>query len=545
MFAFNRMRNNPMEHDPNKFHPWTIVPENLEDMDAGKRGATYSQSDLPKLTKAKGRLICASITPIEKEFCGYFADDERHQPWMLESLLWATGITPAQGLWNWSRGESKEALKSMVRVFRNHGPFRRILQKLIMGYGFDRVSHMQSSDFDYWEEYQKEYEFYLNADGQTHQVDLEYKKDGQRQREFIKGRYFLAKTREQIKEIIEGDSNDIAILLTIEGSHVYSIDPHLRRVPDDVLFERIESLKTQEHPIFFITFAHHFDNGLCGHAHSIPDGLSTITDQTPRMHEGFERDGDLGLRTARALLDLDEELEPLGGRRILLDIKHMSARTRSEYYNEIIRPYKQKHATWDADKQEKYPVIPIVGSHVCYSGVRTLDDMLANAKHETDHWHAPPFNAWNINLSDEDVRMTFETGGVLGLCFEQRIAGVGPKQKIAREQYAFLLLQHTLAIVDVIYQDERRPMDERKRAWDIVCLGTDYDGFIDPITPYPTVLSLDEWAGDLAHHLEAIKHTRSIAEIGVEELVEKIAWRNAYDFTLRHWPVREEPTTAE
>ncbi len=510
MYGFNRMRNDPaFENDESKFHPWYMLPENLKHMDAGKRGATYSQSDFPKCAKAGMRLMFALLT----------------------------GVTLITAAWKGIRHGKFAALTELTRILRNHAPVRRFLQTKVMRISAARVAYLQSSQFDYWEEYLKEYEFYKKSNGQRKRTSLQYSVGGQETQEDIEGCFHLIQEREQLTRLIESDTDEIAVILTIEGGHVLSMDPHRKRVPDDLLFERIEALKSQEHPVFFITFAHHFDNGLCGHAHSILDAAAALIDQTPRMHEGFAPERDLGFRAACALLAIDATCEPQEGRRILLDVKHMSAQTRRQYYDRIIRPYQALHATWDDDKQKRYPCIPVIVSHACYSGIQTLEAMEANVDKENDHWHVAPFYAWNINLCDEDIEVIFESRGLIGFCFEQRIAGIAPQQKLPLEHYADLLLSHLFAMVDVILLDERRPLEERIKIWDCICLGTDYDGFIDPLTAYPTVLSLDQMTEDLILRLTAHRHTRQIGAIGVEELVEKITWRNAYEFTKKHWPV--------
>ena len=78
------------------------------------------------------------------------------------------------------------------------------------------------------------------------------------------------------------------------------------------------------------------------------------------------------------------------------------------------------------------------------------------------------------------------------------------------------------------------PPEDKHTIWDCLCLGTDYDGLIDPVSCYPTALDLGRFAQDLEERLEKIKHTRQIASIGVKTLVEKICWRNAYDLAMRH-----------
>ena len=85
-------------------------------------------------------------------------------------------------------------------------------------------------------------------------------------------------------------------------------------------------------PVFFITFAHHFDNRLCGHAHSIPGMGKILMKQRPHMNEGFRRNGH---RIIREILGLNLAGEPDSslGYRILIDVKHMAARSRVEYYD--------------------------------------------------------------------------------------------------------------------------------------------------------------------------------------------------------------------
>jgi hypothetical protein len=57
---------------------------------------------------------------------------------------------------------------------------------------------------------------------------------------------------------------------------------------------------------------------------------------------------------------------------------------------------------------------------------------------------------------------------------------------------------------------------------------------------YETIRRLPSARADLRRHLEAAKEQRGIAEIGVDELVDKIAWRNAYEFALRELPRRKK-----
>lgn len=539
MFSFNRMRNTSDEQDPSKFQPWHVMPSNLDDMEQGKRGATYAQASPDKLHYARARLICTSFTPIEKGFFQGHHGLEEQQPFAKEVFKVITGQTLLRSSLALLRGEPFEAAAQWTGLLKNRGPLRKLVQTIAMRYSPDHIGFLMSERYDYWEEFIKEYEFLASVDGQLKTATLELPASHQRGQAKVpvQGRLSIIKTSEQLAQIIDDEDNrDVAMLLTIEGGHVFSIDPQQRALPKEKILERVRYLKSMAHPIFFITIAHHFDNGFCGHAHSIPDAAKLVMDQSYRLHEGFERQDDLGLSVARALLDLDEQLQPQGHRRILIDSKHMSAQARREYYNEIIEPYQAQWSTWDEAKQQRYPQIPVFFSHGAYSGVPSLEAQIRDAHLEDDRWHNGPFYAWNINLSDEDVRMVHKTDGLIGLVFEQRVAGVKPFESIPAEKLSQILIRHILSMVDVVMLDSRIEQADKLKIWDCICLGTDYDGFIDPISRYPTVLDLDLFAQDLRQALEQVKHTRMIEQIGLDELVENICWRNIYRFTLKHLP---------
>ena len=544
MYSFNRMRHTPAEADPLAFHPWNVMPSNLEDMARGKRGATYAQSSPEKLAHAGCRLVFTSFTPIEKGFFqGNHGPQERY-PLPQELLRLVTGQTLVSSLLHLARRQPFEALAQWTRPLKNRSPLRRLIQTMVMRYSPQHIQHLMSDEYDYWQEFLKEYDFLRRVDGQTYPTTLTRQDHAGRPEQLpMQGCLCIIQDRAQLQSLIQDhDRREIAMVLTIEGGHVLSVAPDQSILPKAQILERVEQLKRLPHPIFFVTLAHHFDNGLCGHAHSIPDAARLVMDQSVRMNEGFERHEDLGLSVARALLDLDEDLEPRGDRRVLIDCKHMSALTRKEYYDQIIDPYLARFQTWDRDKQARFPVLPVLFSHAAYAGVATLDAFIRDAHLEHDRWHQGPFYAWNINLCDEDVRKVHQTRGLIGLVFEQRVAGVKPMEGVPAELLSEILVRQLLAMVDVIMLDERYTPEQRASIWDCICLGTDYDGFIDPISRYPTVLDLDLFARDLERALDQRAHTRQIASLGVQDLVEKICWRNAYEFTLRHldaatsWP---------
>ncbi|MFU8804429.1 MAG: hypothetical protein ACNA8W_11510 [Bradymonadaceae bacterium] len=526
-YAFNRMRHTPgLAEDPELYHPWHELPSNINKMNQGTRAMEYAQSNFARLTEGGVRLVFASFTPIEK---GFFVGNitRKETDFTTELLSLVSGYTFAKSARRLIEGGPPAAAREATRILRNRGPFRQLLQSFVLKYSLPRVRHILSPQYDYWDELVSEYAFIKSRDGVRMEVEVDLG-DGKRE---VEGCYHVIRTGDQLASVMEESDRDTAVILTIEGAHVFSIGPDQHPVSEELMFSRIAEMKNWQHPILFITLAHHFDNGLCGHAHSLVDAATLVMDQRLRLHEDFERRDDLGLRVVRELLDIDENLKDGNGRRIFIDVRHMSPRTRKSYYAEIVEPYNK------AKKNKKSrPKIPVVMSHCGYAGVATLDEMIENGPREDDHWHQNPFYAWGINLSDEDVRIIHDSEGLIGLCFDQRVAGLPPAQKLGPENQPRLLINQIFGVVDVIMQDDRLPVAEKIKVWDRVCIGSDYDGVIDPISAYPTAVAFPRFADDLHQALERHRHTRLIAEIGVEALVEKICWRNAYEFALDHMP---------
>ncbi len=529
LYAFNRMRNTPeLESDPDVFHPWFECTSNLDDMIAGGRGTSYSQGNFPRMIEGNVKLAFHSFTPIEKGFfSGSSHDDER--PFFREIWRWCRGKTPVAALGRLLKKDVDGAAREVTGLLRNDGPLRQLIQHLVMQYPFARVKFLTSQDYDYWEELHAEYEFLKSRNGVDSSAEI-VSPDGPK---VVTGRYQIVATAEELEESFERD-DEVALALTIEGGHVFSVGRDLEPLSVEEITKRIGALKKWEHPILFLTLAHHFDNGLCGHAHSLLDAADWIMDQEARLNEDF--DSLRGIHATRELLDLDEDLRDRGGRRIVLDVRHMSARTRKTYYDEIVGPYNRWRGEQDEEYRQRYPKIPVVMSHGGYAGVPSLEQMIADQDKESDHWHRGGYYAWNINLSDEDIRVIHDTGGLAGLCFDRRILGMGPRQKIHDDLVPELLIKHIFAMVDVVMVDDRIDGSKKHTIWDCITIGSDFDGVIHPLQAYPTALELTRFSQDLRRRLEQEKHTRMILEIGVDEIVEKIAWKNAFEFARKHLP---------
>lgn len=159
----------------------------------------------------------------------------------------------------------------------------------------------------------------------------------------------------------------------------------------------------------------------------------------------------------------------------------MGVESREQFYNEIILPSLDSYE----DK------IPVIASHVCYSGIETFRELKENFKNnkETDHlFERRGLNHWNINVCIKDIEVILKTDGLLGICFDERIMGFNKTDK----QDGFTLLKTNLErMLEALSSNPRLTDEEKSKIWKVLCIGTDFEGYIDPTEKYPTVLQFE------------------------------------------------------
>lgn len=538
--VFNRVRNSPGDllekktpynQLPNEQTIWFVSPEDVEakkkeQMAGFPAGMSiYPQCDIASLTNADVRIVFAALYPIEKGFVsgnnktGIFAPVVSEMASMVldkKGLKWlAKVLRPITVNFDWI----------VALLVNNKGPGRDLLQHWVMRFTKKRINFLQSAGYDYFREMHYERWLYEYGDNQSPAVPGI-------------NRYQLIRDGNHLQAVFA--SGEIAMVQTIEGMHMLSQqnDPQgsLSYVGWNELEKRIREIKGWN--IFFATFSHHYDNELAGHARSMPGLMQAISDQTKRRHEGFRkdsgqavRDGD-GMKAARLLLSLDNSLQPdpSMGKRILIDVKHMAARARKEYYEEIIIPFN------NANPKNK---IPVIASHVGYANRQTLQELISNADNETDGDFVQSFYQWNINMCDEDVRVIVESGGIIGLSFDQRIIGINlATHPQSAGTWAWYLVNNILAFVRACVSST---MSTPYRVWDCIALGTDFDGFIDPVDPFATSERFGYCMSQILSQLESLGEPtrRYLGLLGnpltPAEVIEKIAYKNAYDFAVKNF----------
>ena len=223
-----------------------------------------------------------------------------------------------------------------------------ILKDLIMGIGRERIDYLQKMP-DYFTDLELAYEYYKQLDGRVIQLEGE------------KCRYKIVSHFDEIVLDSVDPVKTIYLILTIEGASVFNTGLELmnRKLDKDEVRRNIKKVKNWEHRLFFLGMAHHFYNELCGHAQSLHGIPAWSGNQKNGMNTGFTP---FGIEVLHKLLDNTD------GKRILIDIKHFSVKSRKEYYDILDNDYRSEN-------------IPLIVSHGAVNGLRSADYQVADNQH--------------------------------------------------------------------------------------------------------------------------------------------------------------------
>lgn len=431
-----------------------------------KRVSKLSQSNFYNCIEGKTKVIFDSLYPIERGFINY-----RKIP---KALI---GKKRMDSIFVISSGVSKEQLQK----YREHN--------------------------DYFKDLIEQYEFLVQNQGISPCEKYNYK---------------IVNNYAELEESIKNDPNRVNIIVTIEGCHALGVGTiETENIPTDELKQKltnnINKVKNWEHPPFFVTFAHHFWNQLCGHATTFPIETKLTLNQNKGINIGFT---ELGHHA------LEELLSKKNGKRILIDTRHMSAKSRAEYVN-----YVRNHNKNNADD-----IIPIITSHSGVNGHHGFDSSILQ-KDKFKKTKNTPYYAWSINISGEEARAINESGGLMGLILDKgRLSGINllksvekiSDKKEQKKLFNKMIWDNIFFFVDSI---------KNKSGWDNLSLGTDFDGAITHIDPYHEMSTLPELKKDLITFIKESKDYKKELWYGYEpeEMVHKIFTQNAMDFLKKHF----------
>ena len=221
-------------------------------------------------------------------------------------------------------------------------------------------------------------------------------------------------------------SPDPQLVVNIEGAHNFYTRPGLGSAQDMAeMIQNLEAFKNDpEMPrAFYLTLTHLCNNRFANHAFAIK--LVSNPDFFP-IGNGINSEG---------YQLIDAALSTQNGYRMLIDVKHMSAKSRKDYYRHTkgTVPIIASHTGFSLTSwNDKIPVAKLgdaKGNLVDHAG-RREDGTQSPVVHVVYPWRRGRsafvhHNLWSINLYKEEVDIIHKSGGIVGVSLDQRILGYG------------------------------------------------------------------------------------------------------------------------
>lgn len=361
----------------------------------------------------------------------------------------------------------------------------------------------------------------------------------------------------------ERKPNTVYGVIIIEGLHCFFNDPN---APDaKQQFEANFKSFTNDHTVFAVNLCHIQLNPFCNHAF----GIQFF------KNEYFYPLGNGITEWGRQMV------EKLKAKNILIDVKHMSLKSRRQFY-EIMKDNKGKYSQ------------PLICTHAGVTGLSINDRVkylrekiqdvgdvyrVVYLKPRSKHLQNTYFNCSSINLYDEDIEEILRSGGLIGLSFDQRIIGFANEnflrnatipheaEFIGRSEASFFLGPSPLLLPvyngDDIWSSEdfenldpamneevhlefffnqafhildvaKRKGLSAKQASKQICLGTDFDGLINAIDSCKTAADLPAFKQKAISRLPKLFRKAKLDREGiiVTEFVEDLFYRNGRNFVL-------------
>ncbi|MEZ4884972.1 MAG: hypothetical protein R3E32_09635 [Chitinophagales bacterium] len=441
------------------------------------------------------------------------------------------------------------------------GPFDTDLLNLdkliafITGFDVERINELQAFTRSYFTQLQQEYEYLKRHQGKNTLSKCGYE-------------YQLVSSFNEIEIALNRtDKKVFPIIPSIEGAHAFASDilkkgkvvnmvkeekkkdsPHFKKFQERLLANILKVKTEWEHPPFFITFSHHFYNHLSGHAQTFEFPITIanwLLHQKGKIHG--KKYFDLGItdfgKQALKLLLMRYQKEGKKYRSILIDVKHMSAQARIDYYKLLQTTYKDQP-------------IPIICSHSAVNGRKTiLEAYTYPAKKKAQK--KSTFNLGNINLFDDEIRTIINSDGLIGVMIdERRILGKKlPEDALATDMDMYALWKKESqekaksVCISVIFNQLLHivAVYGSEKAWNHICLGSDYEGLINPVDLYTSAEGFKNMETDFVTHWEerlAIPDSDNPQVQRYKELVfdktpayfiRKFLWENSMDFLQKYF----------
>jgi len=345
------------------------------------------------------------------------------------------------------------------------------------------------------------------------------------------------------------NNDKIHLILAVEGGHNFYDEKQIVVDPKKVL-NNLRFFKDPSNPrILYVTLTHLSQSDYCTHAF----GMKLIN-----HHVFYPQKKGI---TALGKKFIREALSTTDGRRVLIDIKHMSLLSRKQFYK---------------IRNDEFPDAPIMASHMGVNGVSNMKKPVKKVKENPSNncvevfYHRNPgvmdtyFNPWSINLYDEDIEEIAKSRGLIGMSLDQRILGVGnvSKELFSPEEYKAGEFKDTKKpkyhVLD--YERLNKPAERRKwhmrhlcnniihivkvgqnvigdDIWNHICIGSDLDGLVDTIDSFKSAKDYPNLFGDMVEQLPRVAQAAGVnlPPAQVQPKIKRIIFANAFDFLKKHY----------
>lgn len=366
------------------------------------------------------------------------------------------------------------------------------------------------------------------------------------------------------------NTEKLYLVFSVEGCHTLSSTPHVDLMDpnslrvDDIL-QNLDELRVKL-PIVSLNVVHLTQSHLCNHAFGVQ--LDAHESYIPISK---------GLTTQGAKV-----IEHCYKHNIVIDVKHMGLVARLQFYNLRRSPSMQ------AIQQ------PILCSHAGFTGIsyheiashitkiETFDKSIKiNIAKPMKYGKAlgrPSFNPTSINLFDEDIIEILRSGGMIGLTVDRRILGYkeyqadsSNREKVPTEREyiskhessTFLQgvtvnannvidwdeikhgemlglsdyqLQHFIMHVFHLIEVAKRNQYDVRQALKQVCIGSDYEGIINPMLVCGTIVDFCEFQQMFEKQFEYLARDAKISlpeGLDIQQLSQDIFFENGKNFVLK------------
>lgn len=324
----------------------------------------------------------------------------------------------------------------------------------------DRLSNHQDNP-GYFTEFQKEVAYVWGHKDKTFLLDQE---------DFpytIRFPASLSELRSQLEE-----DNNVVAFFGVEGMQSLGIGLS-EPTPETDFADRIAFAKSFGGIFLYASLNHHFPNTLAGHARTMGKKLGQLVQQKTDETRGISP---YGYKVIDALLNKN-----IGGKTVLIDLKHFNLKSRRDFY----AYFKQNYSGLN---------LPIICSHTGMTN-KSWESVIQTPDYvDTDEMNAHSyFHEWSVNMYKEDVWEIIQSGGLIGIQLdEKRLGGEIIWKRVVHEPgvskeaaFADLVLANILSVVQTAYEYAHHlglPMFETlEKAWSCICIGSDFDGLVNPI----------------------------------------------------------------